>query len=115
MTELDKTYKMYQYFQTTTRNIGLYTSVSFAALAYSRAHRGKDNMVNILLICTSIVFTCIALLITNYLLDDINKFTSSTSDYDDIKKWELIPNLLNITNIILLLVTFYTLFKQIRG
>ena len=34
MTELDKTYKMYQYFQTTTRNIGLYTSVSFAALAY---------------------------------------------------------------------------------
>lgn len=114
MPKLEKSYNIYQYFQTTARNVVLYTSVSFASLAYSRNYHKKDPFVSILLICVSIVLTCIALLINTYLLDDINKFTSDTSDYDYIQKWLVVPYLMYVINSILLLITFYTLFKQIR-
>jgi len=112
MTELDKTYKINAYFQTTVRNIGLYTSISFASLGYSRAHRGKDHLVNVMLILIAIVFTIIALIFATYLLDDIKTFTRDTSDYHYIDKWIIIPQIMYVTNIMLLLISLYTLFNQ---
>lgn len=113
-TELDKTYKINAYYQTTVRNIGLYTSISFASLGYSRAHRGKDHIVNIMLIFISIIFTIIALLIASYLLDDIRTFKKDTSDYNYIDKWVIIPQIMYGTNIVLLLISLYTLFNQFK-
>lgn len=115
MTELDKTYKINAYFQTTARNIGLYTSISFASLGYSRAHRGKDQIVNVMLILVSIIFTVIALIFATYLLDDIKTFTTDTSDYHYIDKWIIIPQIMYATNIILLLISLYTLYKEMSS
>ena len=48
------------YFHTTLRNMGLYTSLSFGALGYSRFYRGKSPTYNIYLIIVSLVFTFIS-------------------------------------------------------
>jgi len=114
MTELDKTYKINAYFQTTVRNIGLYTSISFASLGYSRAHRGKDHIINIMMIFVSIIFTIIALIFATYLLDDIQTFKKGTSDYDYIDKWIIIPQIMYATNVVLLLISLYTLFNELK-
>ena len=114
MSKFDNTYKINSYYQTTVRNIGLYTSISFASLGYSRAHRGKDQFINILMIFISIIFTIIALLITSYLLDDIKLFTEDTSNYNYINKWMIIPQIMYATNIVLFLISLYTLYNQFK-
>ena len=41
MENLDKSLRVLTYYHTSIRNIGLYTSLAFASLVYSRFHRGK--------------------------------------------------------------------------
>ena len=53
----EDTYRILQLYHTSMRNVGLYTSISFAALGYSRYHRGKTFFLNVLLIFISMVFT----------------------------------------------------------
>ena len=69
-------YHSRMYYQTTLRNIGLYTSLSFAALAYSRIYRKKHNNVyNISLILVSLLFLIIAIMLNynihNFIIKDI--------------------------------------------
>lgn len=113
MTELDKTYKINSYFQTTVRNIGIYTSISFASLGYFRTHHGKNKMINIMMILIGILFTFLALIFTTYLLDDINTITEDGVERDYITKWMIIPQIMYILNIILLLFSSYMLFHTI--
>ena len=43
------------FYQTSLRNVGLYTSISFALLASSRFYRGKNKMYNVLFIVLSLL------------------------------------------------------------
>ena len=98
MTTLDDSYKIRVYFHTVIRNAGLFTTTSFAALAYSRAYRNKNFLINISLIIASILFTLISLIILHFLLQDINKFTTENNKYDsmDHTHYCLIHNLVYI-------------------
>ena len=52
---MDDNYKnLIMFYQTTLRNVGLFTSISFGALGYSRFHRGKSQLYNLMLILLSI-------------------------------------------------------------
>ena len=42
MENLDKSLRVLTYYHTSIRNMGLYSSAAFAALVYSRFHRGKN-------------------------------------------------------------------------
>ena len=48
--------KLDMYFHTVFRNVGLYTSLSFAALVYSRVHRGTIPIYDIVLIIYQLFF-----------------------------------------------------------
>lgn len=59
------------YFHTTIRNVGLFTTLSYASLAYSRVYRGIDSMYDIMLILISIAFLIIAAIINYSLYKDV--------------------------------------------
>lgn len=109
-------YKVLQFYHTSTRNIGLYTSLSFASLAYSRAHRGKNNILNISLIVISIVFTSIALIIIKYLLDDLKRIHDTDPvTFQIVQKWTIIPNIMRFVNYFLLVASSMTLFTEVTS
>ena len=59
--------KFVMYFHSTLRNIGLFTSLAFGSLAYSRYHRNKSYFYNIILILISLIFLFLSF-IMNYTL-----------------------------------------------
>lgn len=64
------------FYHTTLRNVGLFTSLSFAALGYSRFYRGKSKMYNVALIIFSIVILWIAIYLTKYLIEDFERISA---------------------------------------
>lgn len=69
--KIDKKFDMY--FHTALRNIGLYTSLSFAALAYSRVHRGKTPIYDMILIAISMVFLLLSFTMNYVLNSDVTQ------------------------------------------
>ena len=65
------------YYQTSLRNIGLFTSLSFGSLIYSRFYRGKIWLINVLLIVISIIFIITTLFLINFLRNDLRNYSSS--------------------------------------
>lgn len=61
---------LHMWFQSSLRNVGLFTSVSFGALAYARVHRNKRPMYNLFLILASITFMMVSLMINWYLIQN---------------------------------------------
>ena len=102
------------YYQTCLRNIGLYTSLSFAALGYSRFYRQKDAMYNIYMIIVSIIFTVISLTVSVNLLYDIEKFQKKLNSIE-IKKWINIPRIIIVFNIGSLLLAFITFYSEVSS
>jgi hypothetical protein len=115
MENLDKSLRVLQYYHTTIRNMALYASVAFAALVYSRFHRGKNFGINIILICTSLVFTILSIIIGYYLKEDLKNIEKIDKGYVTLmEKWLLVPNVLIGTNYVILLATVFVLFLQFR-
>lgn len=109
----DDTYRLLQLYHTSMRNIGLYTSISFAALGYSRYHRGKTFFLNILLILISIIFTIIALIISYFLIKDIKFFyEKDKTSHNLILKWSVLPHIMMYINVALLIASLYIFYVQ---
>ena len=100
-------------YHTTIRNIGLYTSISLAALAYSRAYRGKGFLRNIAGIIISICIISIAISINYYLYKDIQHF-SEKIDITVIDKWTTLLPFIAIIQIVIILMNLFTLFSEIN-
>lgn len=66
------------YYHTTIRNVGLFTTLSYASLAYSRVYRGVDSMYNIMLILISLLFLIISATINYSLYKDVKFKTQNT-------------------------------------
>ena len=100
------------YFSTALRNIGLFTSISFGALGYSRYYRSKNAIHNIYLILVSLFFLFFTLYMSYYLVQDIELF-----DNDETKKfmekWILIPKAILIVNGGVFAIGAYTLFSEL--
>tara|TARA_Y100000816_G_C26008704_1_gene527310 strand:+ start:317 stop:673 length:357 start_codon:yes stop_codon:yes gene_type:complete len=105
------------FYQTTLRNVGLYTTISFGALGYSRYYRGKSFYYNIILILTSLIFLSIAALMNYYLLLDMNHYVDlyklDESIVDQISKWKSIPKIIIGLQGVLLVLGCLTLIKEI--
>jgi|TARA_B110000285_G_C15039779_1_gene571199 hypothetical protein len=116
---MDVTYKnVIMFYQTTLRNVGLYTSISFAALGYSRYYRGKSQTYNIGLITISLIFNLIAFAINYYLLEDmvsiLRTYKEDPNASLSLDKWVRIPKLVVVLQLTLFLFGAYTLFKNIK-
>ena len=100
------------YFSTALRNIGLFTTLSFAALGYSRYHRSKNAIYNIYLILVSLCFLFASIYLAYYLIKDIEIFqTDKTRKTMD--KWIVIPKALIVMNSGIFILGVYTLFREV--
>ena len=99
-------------FHTTLRNIGLYTSISLAALAYSRAYRGKGFYRNIGGILLSLSFIIIAITFNRYLALDVENYLMKIES-NVIPKWNQLLPIIGLFQTAILLFNVYTLYLQI--
>ena len=102
-------------YQTTLRNIGLFTSISLALLGVSRFYRGKNHQhLNIGYILLSIVFTIMTIILDIHLIYDHSIITNMVNEKGKhlLDKWYSVPKILLITNSSILLFTLYTLYRQ---
>ena len=86
-TKVNKKFDMY--FHTVLRNVGLYTSLSFAALAYSRVHRGTTPLYDMILIAISMIFLLLSFTM-NYVLNSDVKQHLEQSEVSDKEKMYLL-------------------------
>jgi len=104
---------LFMYFQTSLRNVGLYTSISFASLGYSRYYRDKSNIYNLYLIIVSLVFLAVSLFVSHHLVEDIQHFQMVVKSVQ-LNKWLVLPKSILYFNIGVFLLGLYTLYRQIR-
>jgi hypothetical protein len=100
------------YYHTTLRNTGLFTTVSFGALGYSRYYRGKDKFFNISLLISSMIFTMITIMLSKFLIDDMEKWEKDIeTTYNE--KHLIIPKVIFGVNVFLLTLATYTLMREL--
>lgn len=81
--------KLDMYFHTVFRNVGLYTSLSFAALVYSRVHRGTIPIYDMVLIAISMAFLLLSFTM-NYVLNRDVKQHLEQSEVSEKEKMYLL-------------------------
>ena len=101
------------YFQTSLRNVGLFTSVSFATLGYSRYYRDKSNVYNIYLIITSLIFLGVSLFISHNLEKDMEHYQKEMKS-DRLTNWLVIPKVIFYFNIGVFILGLYTLIRGLQ-
>jgi len=100
------------YFSTALRNIGLFTSISFAALGYSRYYRSKNAIHNIYLILVSLFFLLASIYIAYYLVQDIEQFNNDKTN-KIMEKWIVIPKAIILVNGGVFAIGAYTLIGEL--
>ena len=100
-------------YHTSLRNVGLYTSLAFAALAYSRYYRSKDQLLNILLLIGNLLLLGIAMFFSYILIDDSIQYYSNNKKLQ-INKYIIVPKILFGFDFILLLLGLYILYKVLK-
>ena len=104
--------QLMSYYQSTIRNIGLYTSLSFGAIAFSRYHRDKIWSINMILLIIAIIFIINTIYIIYYLRNDVQKYIN-LEEFKTLKQWMIIPTIMEYVNYTLILVSLYILIKQV--
>lgn len=100
------------YFHTTLRNIGVYTTLSFAALAYSRVYRGKLLYYDLLLISISQAFLVIAALVNYFLYQD---FLAYIDKEPDMAKLGILLQIIVGVHLVLLMLGIITIVRSITS
>ena len=98
-------------YHTTLRNVGLFTSVSFAALGYSRFYRGKNRMYNVFLILASLIFMFSSLTLNWFLIQDYEHLLKKI-DTQIADKWIFIPRIVFTFNLGIFGLGLYTFFRE---
>ena len=114
MSNLDKTLKILTYYHTSLRNVGLYTTISFGALGYSRFYRGKSKLYSVGMIIISLVFLLIASLLNILLYNTIQEYINK-EEYKHIEKWVVVNKIMLILHTLLIFFAGYTLFRLYTG
>ena len=104
------------YYHSTLRNVGLFTSVSFGALAYSRYYRGKSKVYAGGLVAISIAFLALSFFINNTLNDVLNEYARD-EEYKNKHLSELIPisKTIYVIHTFLFLLSIWTLYRMITN
>jgi len=104
--------EMLMFYHTALRNVGLYTSVSFASLGYSRVYRHQNYFYNNILIMVSLIFVFIAFSINYILLNELYDYSSKNDD-SALDKWIFIPEIIMIIELFLMILAIITLYYHI--
>ena len=105
--------EMLMFYHTTLRNVGLYTSVAFGTLGYSRVYRKNSYYYTNTLIIISLIFTFIAFSINYILLNELYDFSNNSDDnVTRIEKWIMIPEIILFVEVILMALAMITLYHN---
>jgi hypothetical protein len=99
-------------YHTSLRNVGLFTSVSFAALGHSRFYRGKNRIYNVFLILASLIFMFCSLMMNWYLIQDYGQLLGNI-DTQIADKWLFIPKITFTFNLGIFSLGLYTFFREV--
>ena len=108
LSKLEK--EMTMYFQTSFRNVGLYTTVSLAMLGYSRYYRDKNANYNVVLIFCSLIVLCISFLLNTYIFNDLHSFKEKEKEIS-ISRWALLNKGMFFVHAVLFSLGCMTLFR----
>lgn len=112
---MESEHSILMYYHTALRNVGMFTTVSFAALGYSRVYRGKIHIYNIYLIFASIIFMIVSLTLNWYLIQDYEYFLQNLKSPPIIaSKWSFIPRIVFVFNIGMLILSSNTLYRELK-
>lgn len=103
------------YYHATLRNVGLFTSISFATLTYSRYYRHKIASYDILLLIVSIIFIVLSLIINYFLILDFEVISMNNKDLKMSRKWIIIPNITFFVNLFIMILSIITLFRRLNN
>ena len=113
-TEVMETEKdLLMFYQTALRNVGLFTSVSLALLGYSRFYRGKNKIYNLAFIILSLAILICAIIISKYLIQDLEKMSKKV-DTTYLEKWVALPKYIMVINVLVGAFGLVTLVREIR-
>lgn len=99
-------------FHTSIRNVALFTSVSFAALGYSRFYRGKNRIYNVFLILASLIFMFCSLMMNWYLIQDYGNLLGEI-DTQIANKWLFVPKITFTFNLGIFGLGLYTFYREL--
>ncbi len=98
------------YIHSSLRNVGLFTTLSYGSLAYSRIYRGQHVIYDILLILISMIFIAISFTINLHLYTVIVEFNKKNDK--QMGRWEPISMAVMGIHTILLLLSLFTLYRS---
>ena len=101
-------------FQSSIRNVGLTTTVSFAALGYSRYYRGKSQLYAVGMVGVSILILISSILLNLFLYNDLQELVK-LDEYKNFEKHVNINRIFIVVHAIIMffgLYTFYRLFTK---
>jgi len=105
------------FYQTSLRNVGLYTSISLALLSVSRFYRGKgESMYNISFVILSMLTLLIAFSILQILIRNVTLFRDGLKDEPHkvmVNDWLSISNTLQYVLMAISGLSGYTLYRQL--
>ena len=107
--EINKKFDMY--FHSALRNIGLYTSLSFAALAYSRVHRGTTPIYDMVLIAISMAFLLLSFTMNYVLNGDVKQHLEQSETSEKEKMYLLVTQSIFVIHGILFILGLGTLAR----
>lgn len=106
-------HKFAMYFHSTLRNVGLYTTLSYGSLAYSRVYRGSAPIYDTMLIAISIAFLSIAFIINYFLYQDIITFIKKQDLEDELNGYLRISQAIFGIHGILVMLGLFTLLRSL--
>ena len=106
-------HKFAMYFHSTLRNVGLYTTLSYGSLAYSRVYRGSAPIYDTMLITISIAFLSIAFIINYFLYQDIVAFIKKQELGDEVNGYLSISQAIFGIHGILFMLGLFTLLRSL--
>ncbi len=104
------------FYQTSLRNVGLYTSISLALLGVSRFYRGKDSVYSTSFIILSMMTLFLAFSILRNLIRHVTLFKDGLKDESQkvmVKEWLTISNALQYVLLTVSGFSAYTLYRQV--
>jgi Na+/melibiose symporter-like transporter len=110
-------YQLLSHSQSVIRTSGLYISISFAALVYSRFHRtdNRSDIRNIGMILMSGLFNVIVYYMFKNLNEEIKEAKKEDSDVERMTdKWEKVIKMTTYMNYGIMMLLFITFINEIR-
>ena len=101
------------YYHSCIKTVGMYTSLSFGALAYSRFYRGNENFIyNLTLVLVSLCLTFVSIFNSYYFMlyfEDSQKELKTKS----LENYKYVPMLLLAVNSIIFILGIFTFLREV--